>query len=99
MSRQAFAAFSDKQVGTLEVGRLADLAVLSQDIFSVPPETIGKTRVLTTMVGGKVECAFSAHEDRAKSRNPASAATPIVTYIPRSVTYNSEVWAHVGRVP
>ena len=50
----AFAAFSDKQVGTLEVGKLADLAVLSQDIFSVPPETIGKTRVLTTMVGGKI---------------------------------------------
>jgi len=50
----AFAAFSDKQVGTLEAGKLADLAVLSQDIFSVPPETIGKTQVVTTMVGGKV---------------------------------------------
>jgi predicted amidohydrolase YtcJ len=50
----AFAAFSDKQVGTLEVGKLADLAVLSQDIFAVPAEVIGKTRVLTTMVGGKV---------------------------------------------
>jgi hypothetical protein len=50
----AFAAFSDKQVGTLEAGKLADLAVLSQDIFAVPPETIGKTRVVTTMVGGKI---------------------------------------------
>jgi len=50
----AFAAFSDKQVGTLEVGKLADLAVLSQDIFAVPPETIGKTRVVTTMVGGRI---------------------------------------------
>jgi predicted amidohydrolase YtcJ len=50
----AFAAFSDKQVGTLEVGKLADLAVLSQDIFSVPLDTIGKTRVLATMVGGKI---------------------------------------------
>ncbi len=50
----AFAAFSDKQVGTLEVGKLADLVVLSQDIFAVPPETIGKTRVITTMVGGKI---------------------------------------------
>jgi predicted amidohydrolase YtcJ len=50
----AFAAFADKQVGTLEVGKLADLAVLSQDIFTVPPETVGKTRVVTTMVGGKV---------------------------------------------
>jgi predicted amidohydrolase YtcJ len=50
----AFAAFSDRQVGTLEVGKLADLAVLSQDIFAVPPENIGKTRVVTTMVGGKI---------------------------------------------
>jgi predicted amidohydrolase YtcJ len=50
----AFAAFSDRQVGTLEVGKLADLAVLSQDIFAVPLESIGKTRVVTTMVGGKI---------------------------------------------
>jgi len=50
----AFAAFSDKQVGTLEAGKLADLAVLSQDIFAVQPDTIGKTHVVTTMVGGKI---------------------------------------------
>jgi predicted amidohydrolase YtcJ len=50
----AFAAFSESQVGTLEAGKLADLAVLSQDIFTVPLETIGKTRVVTTMVGGKI---------------------------------------------
>jgi hypothetical protein len=49
----AYAAFSD-QVGSLEPGKLADLAVLSQDIFSAAPDTIGKTRVLTTMVGGKI---------------------------------------------
>jgi predicted amidohydrolase YtcJ len=50
----AFAAFSDGKVGTLEVGKLADLAVLSQDIFAVSPESLGKTRVVTTMVGGKI---------------------------------------------
>jgi predicted amidohydrolase YtcJ len=50
----AFAASSDGQVGTLELGKLADLAVLSQDIFSVPLESIGQTRVVTTMVGGKI---------------------------------------------
>jgi predicted amidohydrolase YtcJ len=50
----AYAAFSDSTVGTLQVGKLADLAVLSQDIFAVPPETVGKTRVATTMVGGKI---------------------------------------------
>ena len=50
----AFAAFSEDKVGTLEAGKLADLAVLSQDIFAVPPESIAKTRVVKTMVGGKM---------------------------------------------
>jgi predicted amidohydrolase YtcJ len=49
----AYAAFAETRVGTLEVGKLADLAVLSQDIFAVRPEDIGKTRVTLTLVGGK----------------------------------------------
>jgi predicted amidohydrolase YtcJ len=50
----AYARFSDDRLGTLEPGKEADLAVLSQDIFTVPHNEIGKTRVLMTMVGGKV---------------------------------------------
>jgi len=50
----AYARFSEDKLGTLEVGKEADLAVLSQDIFSVKPEDISKTKVVTTMVGGKV---------------------------------------------
>jgi len=50
----AYARFSDDKLGTLEAGKEADLAVLSQDIFSAKPEEIGKAKVLTTMVGGKV---------------------------------------------
>ena len=50
----AYAAFADQRVGTLEAGKFADLAVLSQDIFAVPPHRLGKTRVLLTMVGGRV---------------------------------------------
>jgi predicted amidohydrolase YtcJ len=50
----AYAAFSDDRVGTLEAGKLADLAVLSQDIFRADPLAIGKTRVTMTMVGGKI---------------------------------------------
>lgn len=49
----AYAAFLDDRIGTLEPGKLADIAVLSQNIFTVAPETIGKTQVLMTMVGGK----------------------------------------------
>lgn len=50
----SYARFSDDRTGTLEAGKEADLAVLSQDIFSADPMEIGKTKVLTTMVGGKI---------------------------------------------
>ena len=50
----AWARFSENEIGTLEVGKLADLAVLTQDIFSVSPATIGRTRAAMTMVGGKI---------------------------------------------
>jgi predicted amidohydrolase YtcJ len=50
----AYATFADTQVGTLEVGKLADLTVLSQDIFAVNPLDIAKTRVTMTLVGGKI---------------------------------------------
>jgi predicted amidohydrolase YtcJ len=50
----AYARFSDDQIGTLEPGKQADLAVLSQDIFSAELASIGKTKVWMTMVGGKI---------------------------------------------
>jgi predicted amidohydrolase YtcJ len=50
----AYASFFDDRVGSLQPGKLADLAVLSHDIFAVPAADIGKTRVTLTMVGGKV---------------------------------------------
>ena len=49
----AYAAFRDSEVGTLEKGKLADLAVLSQDIFAIPASAIGATRVLLTVIGGR----------------------------------------------
>ena len=50
----AYARFSEDRLGTLETGKEADLAVLSQDIFSVAPAELAKTHVVMTMVGGKV---------------------------------------------
>jgi predicted amidohydrolase YtcJ len=50
----AYARFSEDRLGTLEAGKEADLAVLSQDIFTVAHDSIGKTKVELTMVGGKV---------------------------------------------
>lgn len=50
----SYARFTDERIGTLETGKEADLAVLSQDIFSIKPEDIGKAKVVLTMAGGKV---------------------------------------------
>ena len=49
----AYARMSEDRLGTLEPGKEADLAVLSQDIFAVPHDDIAKTKVLATMVAGK----------------------------------------------
>lgn len=38
----------------LRKGMLADLAVLSQDIFSVPPPELPRTESVLTIIGGKI---------------------------------------------
>jgi len=50
----AFAGHREKSEGSLEPGKLADLIVLSQDLFKVAPSAISKTEVMLTMVGGKI---------------------------------------------
>jgi predicted amidohydrolase YtcJ len=50
----AFAGFREKTEGSLEPGKLADLIILSQNLFQIDPHTIDKTKVLTTFVGGRV---------------------------------------------
>jgi predicted amidohydrolase YtcJ len=50
----AYAAFEEGQKGSLGVGKLADVTVLSLDILTIPEEEIPKTRVDYTIVGGKV---------------------------------------------
>ena len=50
----AYAEFEEKEKGTIEPGKLADIAVLSQDIFHVPSPELPKTVSVLTMVGGKV---------------------------------------------
>jgi hypothetical protein len=50
----AYAEFMEQNKGSIAVGKLADLAVLSQDIFTVPATELPKTRAVLTLVGGKV---------------------------------------------
>jgi predicted amidohydrolase YtcJ len=50
----AFASFDEKIKGTIEVGKLADFAVLSDDILSIDPAKIEKTKVVMTIFDGRV---------------------------------------------
>ncbi|MEM3356954.1 MAG: amidohydrolase family protein, partial [Candidatus Bathyarchaeia archaeon] len=50
----AFASFEENLKGTIEVGKFADLTVLSDDLFGVSAEKIRDVRVDMTVVGGKI---------------------------------------------
>lgn len=50
----AYAAFEEKEKGSLAPGKLADITVLSQDILTVPDERLLDTEVVYTIVGGEV---------------------------------------------
>jgi predicted amidohydrolase YtcJ len=50
----AYAAFEEDLKGTLAPGKLADIAVLSHDPLTAPDDELLRTRVLMTIVGGRV---------------------------------------------
>lgn len=50
----AFAEFEETTKGTLTIGKIADLAILSQNIFKVPLNDLPKTTSILTMIEGKV---------------------------------------------
>jgi predicted amidohydrolase YtcJ len=50
----AYAEFQEKEKGSIIPGKLADMVLLSDDIFSIVPEKIRDVRVLKTFVGGRL---------------------------------------------
>jgi predicted amidohydrolase YtcJ len=50
----AYAAFEEKDKGSIEVGKLADFTVLSQDIMNIPEMEILETRNEMTVIGGEI---------------------------------------------
>jgi len=57
----AYAEFQEKEKGSITPGKLADMVILSDDIFSIAPEKIRDVRVLKTYVGGKL--TYDANAD------------------------------------
>jgi predicted amidohydrolase YtcJ len=50
----AYAGRREKTEGSIERGKLADIIIVSQNIFEIDPHRLAETKVLTTMVGGRV---------------------------------------------
>ena len=57
----AYAEFQEKEKGSITTGKLADMVLLSDDIFAIGPEKIRDVRVLKTFVGGRL--VFDAAAD------------------------------------
>jgi hypothetical protein len=50
----AYAEFAEQEKGTIAPNMLADIAILSQDIFTAPPDALPATTAVVTIAGGKV---------------------------------------------
>ena len=50
----AYAEFQEKEKGTIEIGKLADFVILSDDIFTAEKSQIRHAKVLTTVVEGRI---------------------------------------------
>ena len=44
----------DDKVGSLEIGKYADIIILDKNLFEIPVEEISSTKVLKTILAGKV---------------------------------------------
>ena len=60
----AYAEFQEKEKGSIMPGKLADMVILSDDIFSIEPARIRDVKVVKTLVGGKIVW----DQERAQSR-------------------------------
>ena len=50
----AFAEFQENEKGSITPGKLADMVILSDNIFDLKPEAIRNANLKTTILGGKV---------------------------------------------
>jgi hypothetical protein len=84
----AYAEFSEKEKGSLEPGKLADLAVLSQDIFRVP--RIVAAGIALVVAG----CATANRPDGAQVVGGAAAASQVEAEIRELDQIQAKAWLH-----
>ena len=96
----AYALFRDKEVGSLEPGKFADLIILSGDPTTIDPNAIRDLEVWMTMVGGRVEWCAPGRE----SLCPVTASSegwppPSLTAPPGSAAGDAYADRVVGFIP
>jgi len=57
----AHAAFLEDKTGSIEIGKYADFTILDRDILDTDPEEILETKVIYTIVGGKIMYTAEKH--------------------------------------
>jgi predicted amidohydrolase YtcJ len=62
--------------GSIETGKLADMILLDRDLFRIPPHRIGATKVVLTVIGGRVVYSALPARPAAPRKVPAPAARP-----------------------
>ena len=50
----AYGAFEENKKGSIKVGKFADFTILDRDIMRIPEEEILQSKVMMTIVGGKL---------------------------------------------
>jgi hypothetical protein len=66
----AYAEFQDEEKGSISVGKLADMVILSDDIFKIDPMKIRDVRVLKTFVGGRI--TWDADKEKNQTISPVT---------------------------
>ncbi|HEX6093898.1 MAG TPA: amidohydrolase family protein, partial [Dongiaceae bacterium] len=67
----------EKEAGSLEVGKAADFIILDRDVFSVPVQEIGQTRVLSTYVDGRLVYQYEPNAASQKLPGTARKTAPV----------------------
>ena len=63
----------EDRLGSIEEGKFADMIVLDRNLFEIPPDQIGDTVVLNSILGGEIVYSRAAqgNEDAEKNRKPS----------------------------
>jgi predicted amidohydrolase YtcJ len=72
----AYAAFEERERGTLAVGKLADLTVVDLDLLEAPEEALARARVVATVVNGRVVFEEPGAQSRKEISSTSNTSMP-----------------------